>query len=159
MAARAASPPLPGSPLIADQTAVGKPMIDRLRRTQRAPRVVPVVIGVGQAAQRDGRGGWLVPKLDLVTSLQLVFQSRRLKVGSELPDTELLVRELAAFRLRRVAQNDSQDAEWRTGRHDDLVFAVALACWYADRHRPLGPEAFTTGGSELSRLMNGGMKF
>ena len=151
VAARAGTPPLCGSPLVVDQTAVGKGVIDRLRRAQPAPRVVPVVIGAGQAVQRDEKGGWLVPKKELVTCLQLALQTRRLKVAPGLPDTELLVAELAGFRLRRVALDDTKAAEWRTGRHDDLVFAVALACWYADRHRPLGPGSITMGPPTMLR--------
>jgi hypothetical protein len=159
VAARAGTSPLYRSPLVVDQTAVGKGVIDRLRRAQPAPWVVPVVIGAGQAVQQDERGGWLVPKKELVTCLQLVLQARRLKVAPELPDAELLVTELAGFRLRRVSLGDTEAAEWRAGRQDDLVFAVALACWYADRHRPLGPGAISVGVSEIARLMFGGMEF
>jgi hypothetical protein len=146
VAARADTSPLCDSPLVVDQTAVGRAVIDRLRRAQPAPRVVPVVIGAGQSAQRDEKGVWVVPKKELVTCLQLAFQTRRLKVAPGLPDTELLVTELAGFRIKRVPLSDTEASEWRTGRHDDLVFAVALACWYADRHRPLTPGAITVGG-------------
>ncbi len=45
--------------MIADQTAVGKPMIDRLRRRQRAPRVVPVVMALGRPpSATDAAAGW-----------------------------------------------------------------------------------------------------
>jgi hypothetical protein len=153
VATRAGTPPLYRSPLVVDQTAVGKTVIAKLRRAQPAPWVVPVVIGAGQEAERNKCGGWLIPKKELVTSLQLALQTRRLRVAPGLPDTELLVSELAGFRLKRVTLSDAEAAEWRTGRHDDLVFAVALACWYADRHRPLRPGAITVGGLDSARLM------
>jgi hypothetical protein len=153
VAARAGTPQLYRSPLVVDQTAVGKDVIAKLRRAHPAPWVVPVVIGVGQEAQRDDRGGWLIPKKELVTSLQLLLQGRRLNVAPGLPEAEVLTAELANFRLRRIPINETDTTEWRVGRQDDLVFAVALACWYADRHRPLGPGAITAGGSEFANLM------
>ena len=30
---------------------------------------------------------------------------------------------------------------WREGVHEDLVLAVALACWQAEREPPWGPKA------------------
>jgi len=154
VARRAGTPPLRGSPLVVDRTAVGKAIIDRLRRSNLAVKLV--VIGAGQAVLPADGGGLLVPKKDLVTGLQLLLQSRRLKVAPGLPEAEMLANELSGFRLRYVPIGDSDLAEWRVGRHDDLVFAVALACWYADRHRPLGPGAFTAGGSDLPRIMGMG---
>jgi hypothetical protein len=135
VAARAGTAALRGSPLVADGTAVGKALIDLLRRAKVA--VVPVMITAGQAVQRAEGGDWLVPKKELVTSLQLALQGRRLKVAPGLPEADLLVAELSAFRLRRVTLGDAEATEWRVGRHDDLVFAVALACWHAGRYRPL----------------------
>ena len=34
---------------------------------------------------------------------------------------------------RRTGAGNLQYAVWREGKHDDLVFAVALACWDAQR--------------------------
>jgi hypothetical protein len=56
-----------------------------------------------------------------------------------LADADILMAELSAFRLRRVSINEADDPEWRVGRYDDLVFAVAMACWYADQHPPRKP--------------------
>ena len=157
VARRAGTAPLRGSPVIVDRTAVGKAIIDRLRRSKLAVKMV--VIGAGQDVQAADGGGLVVPKKELVTSLQLLLQGRRLKVAPGLPEAEMLTAELAGFRLRRVPISETDATEWRVGRHDDLVFAVALACWHADRHRPLGPGSIGVGGSELSRLMFGGMQF
>ena len=83
--------------------------------------------------------GQSVPKKELVTALQLALQARRLKVAPDLPDAEVLSAELSAFRLRKVSINETDAAEWRVGRNDDLVFAVALACWFADQYPPQPP--------------------
>jgi hypothetical protein len=129
---RAARAPLEGSNIVVDCTAVGKAVIDRLRAANLS--LTPVVISAGLTVQQTEHGGFLVPKKDLVTGLQLALQARRLKVAPGLPDADQLGIELSAFRLRRVALGETESTEWRVGRYDDLVFAVALACWHADRY-------------------------
>ena len=47
-----------------------------------------------------------------------------------------LIDELRDFKMRppRIDPNDPES--WRDAESDDLVFAVALACWRASRHVP-----------------------
>jgi len=63
----------------------------------------------------------------------VLFQAGRLKVAAELPAARLLVEELLNFRVKINVKtaHDSYEA-WREGVHDDLVLAVALACWYEE---------------------------
>jgi hypothetical protein len=79
-------------------------------------------------------------------ALQLVLQGRRLKIAPELPQANLLTAELSAFRLKSVPLNETAVVEWREGQHDDLVFAVALAVWFAEKNPPLWPDSISTGG-------------
>jgi hypothetical protein len=137
VANRTDTTPLSGAPLVADVTAVGRQVIDRLYKLK--PRICPIVISAGQTTHWVECVGQSVPKKELVSALQLALQTRRLKVAPQLTDAELLEAELAAFRLRRVSVNEADAAEWRVGRYDDLVFAVALACWYADQYPPQKP--------------------
>jgi hypothetical protein len=88
---------------------------------------------------RDG-DVWNVPKRDLAGVVQVALQSRRLKVAAELPDAPVLMAELANFRVKiSLASHDSYGAgtgeEWRENPHDDLVLAVAIALWAAQRSR------------------------
>jgi hypothetical protein len=137
VAERTDKPPLTGSPIVVDVTAVGRQIVDRLYKSLK--RVQPIVIGAGHTPQWVERIGQMVPKKELVTGLQLALQSRRLKVAPDLPDTELLAKELSNFRLQRVSISEADAAEWRVNRNDDLVFAVALACWHADQYPPRKP--------------------
>jgi hypothetical protein len=137
VALRTANPPFSTSPLIVDVTAVGqqvKPLIYGLK-----PRIIPIVVTAGQTVHFVDGVGQAVPKKDLVSTLQLALQNRRLKVAPGLEEADLLTAELQAFRLRKVSINEADALEWRVGRYDDLVFAVALACWYADQHPPQKP--------------------
>lgn len=81
-----------------------------------------------------------MPKRDLVSTLQVLFQSGRLKVAGGLKLAPVLVEELLNFKVKINVKtaHDSYEA-WREGIHDDLVLAVALACWYGERHKRLAP--------------------
>jgi len=79
-----------------------------------------------------------VPKKELVTCLQVVMQSRRLRIARGLHEAALLVRELQQFQVKITTAANETFGVWREGQHDDLVLAVALACWWAERCPPLG---------------------
>ena len=65
-----------------------------------------------------------------------------------LPDAPVLKAELENFRVKiSLAGHDTYAAgagdEWRQGAHDDLVLAVALACWYGEQGPRVDPVAIT----------------
>jgi hypothetical protein len=73
-----------------------------------------------------------VPKRDLASVVQVLLQSSRLRIGEGLAHARTLTEELVNFRVKiTLAGHDSYGtgAEWREGNHDDLVLALALACW------------------------------
>jgi hypothetical protein len=82
----------------------------------------------------DEAGGWLVPKKSLISSLQVLLQSRRLKVAPSLPDAQVLVQELELFRMK-VTLSETDAEQWRERPHDDLVLAVAVAAWEGENLR------------------------
>src|SRR5499427_4921832 len=71
-----------------------------------------------------------VPKLTLVSRLQALLHEGRLKILRELPEAETLVRELQDFRCEFTAAGHLT-FNARSGRHDDLVLALAIAIWRA----------------------------
>jgi hypothetical protein len=92
-----------------------------------------VTITGGQSITVAEDGSRHIPKKELVTCLQLLFQGRRLQIARSLPDAGILVRELDNFRVRITAAALETFGAWREGQHDDLVLAVALAAWFAER--------------------------
>jgi hypothetical protein len=132
-------------PVVCDVTAVGPTILPVLRKAGLT-WVVPVALTTGLDAAEVDRT-WRLPKRDLVTGLQLGLQQRRLKVAPDLPEADLFVRELSAFRASVTLDPDDAVADWRARPGDDLVLAVALAIWWGNRHPP-GPPIFETGGSE-----------
>ena len=61
-------------------------------------------------------------------------------MSTALPHAETLRAELINFRARidPVTAHDSYGADWRReGGHDDILLALAVAVWYAERHQPI----------------------
>ena len=77
------TPPLRGAvTLVVDYSGVGRVLVDMLRRSSIESQIVPVTITGGQTVNEKEDGSRTVPKKDLVTSLQVLFQGRRLKVAA-----------------------------------------------------------------------------
>ena len=72
LAERTRHSPLGSSPLVVDVTAVGRQILGRLFKAVKG--VVPIVIGAGHAVQRAEGIGQMIPKKDLVTTLQLALR-------------------------------------------------------------------------------------
>jgi len=87
----------------------------------------------GDTVTHDGRY-WKCPKRDLVSVLQVLLQTKRLKIAAALPLAQTLQQELLTFHVKidsRTA-HDSYSA-WREKDYDDLVLACALACWWGEQ--------------------------
>ena len=125
--------PLSKSYLAVDYTGVGRPILDMLRRARVRARISPVLVTAGHKATADERGGWCVPRRELAANLQVLLQSRRLRVVPALPEAATLVRELSAFQVKVPSATEEELVAWREGAHDDLVLAVAVAAWIGER--------------------------
>lgn len=123
--------------VVADATGVGAPVIDMLRAARLEP--VAVTITGGDKTTKDG-DDFRVPKRDLVSAVQVLLQSERLKIARALPEAATLTSELLAFKvsvnLRGHASFGNDVGAWRENDHDDLVLSVALAAWYGEQHKP-----------------------
>jgi hypothetical protein len=124
--------------LVADQTGVGRPVVDMLRAAELSP--VAVTITGGDAATQDG-GDYRVPKRDLVSVVQVLLQSERLTIAERLKARAILTAELGAFQVSiSLKGHDSYGNDvglWRENPHDDFVLAVALACWCGENYKPV----------------------
>ncbi len=74
--------------------------------------------------------GWLVPRRDLVSSALLLFEQEQLKIAEGLDLAATLSREFQDFKPK--APKEELEG-WRLGRNDDLVIAVAMSVWAAER--------------------------
>lgn len=127
--------------LIVGVTAVGLSVGDLFAGAPAAVR--PVMITAGdQVLEANGVARW--PKRELIGLLQRRLQEKQLTVSKKLPDSGSLLEEMQGYttRVRLGAEGD----DWRRegGRLDDLVLAVALAC-FAAHNRPPDFEFYVSG--------------
>ena len=131
--------PLRNSMLAVDFTGVGRPVVDILRAAKLAARLRPILITGGHEVTRDQKtGAYHVPKKELVSTLQVLMQQGRLRVAPGIVDSrrvnlsDVLKKELANFKVKITSSANETFGTWRDGQHDDLVLAVALACWLGE---------------------------
>jgi len=113
------------SSLTVDATGVGAPVVDMLNAARLACPVKAVTITGGERASGD-----CVPKRDLMAELLVLLETRKLSIG-KLKEGARLVRELSDVRMRVSASGHARLGAEGSGEHDDLVIALALACWSA----------------------------
>ena len=121
--------------LLVDATGVGRPVVDLLRGARLQCPLVPAII-TGGTSESYAKGFRHVPKNNLITGLQIALQRGDLQIAGGMAYGAALVAEMAEMRVRISGQGNEQFAAWREGTHDDLVFAVALACWGARKAYP-----------------------
>lgn len=145
-----------GSTLVVDGTGVGAPIVDLLNQAGLKPVTIHIHGGdkvtQDESEQAAGRAkGWVMgasrrwgcPKKDLVATLQVLLQNKRLKIAAG-PLSDILATEMLDFRVKINAETAHESyAAWREAEHDDLVLAVALACWWG-QYRPFPPIMPTT---------------
>jgi hypothetical protein len=140
--------------LIVDATGVGKPVIDMLRKARLKP--VAVTITGGDSITHAAHNNFRVPKRDLVTTLQVLFQMGHIKIADSLPLAPQFIEELLSFHvnINLKTAHDSYEA-WREGIHDDLVLSVALATWFGEREisRPKARVSFIRGYSRSRHFL------
>ncbi len=134
--------------LVIDFTGVGRPVFDMFVGYGVSP--IGVTITGGDAVTSDGPV-WRVAKLVLISRVQALLHNGQLKIHKALPDAPALVAELQDFRAE-VTDTGHWKFGARSGKHDDLVLALAIALW-----RAYGGDGQRTGLLEYMRqLANGG---
>lgn len=125
-----------------DATGVGEKAVDLFRRAGLRPEVVTITSGDKAVSDRQNHR---VPKLDLISTSQVMLQNGTVRIARSLPLAEALVRELAGFRMKITVRTGVDAPAWREGAQDDLVLALATALWVADKKIKL-PRTLCFGG-------------
>jgi hypothetical protein len=133
-------PPLTGAPLCVDATGVGRAVVDLFRTSKIHGRLMPITLTGSEKRPVPAEGGWRVPKRELVGVMQVLLGGRRFQVAPALEHAKTLAKEMQTFQVKiNLATGNESFEAWRERDHDDLVLAVALACWFAERgQRPGG---------------------
>jgi hypothetical protein len=121
--------------MVVDETGVGAAVVEMLREKLGRAKVpggmLAVTITAGSQASLVDSGRWRVAKKELASVLVRLFQERRLRLA-ELAETAVLLREAQTFSVKITPAGNETFESWREGDHDDLVLALALACWAAE---------------------------
>jgi hypothetical protein len=130
--------------LAVDTTGVGRPVADMLKarledwlkRNEQDPiSCAWITITGGDSVTKAEGGGIRVPKRDLASAPLVLMQNKQLKIAQEMPLADTLKRELLNFKVKiNIATGHDSYEAWREGDHDDLVLAVAMACWCGERY-------------------------
>jgi hypothetical protein len=118
--------------VVADATGLGAPVIEMLRAARMGCDITAVTITSGDRAVQRGND-WSVPKRDLIAGVQVLLEANELRIARGLRDAGALVQELVDVRTTVRGAGRVRYGADGCGEHDDLVIALALACWRAKR--------------------------
>jgi hypothetical protein len=122
-----------GGTLVLDVTGVGRGVLHAFQQAGLAP--LAVTIHQGHNTSHRGRE-WHVPKKDLVYTLTSLGGARPvlLALGDRVPFAAEVRQEMQTFSSKiNTATAHESFAAWREQDHDDLVLALALACWWGEQ--------------------------
>lgn len=113
-----------------DATGVGGPVIDMLVLACPMADITAVYFtGTDKVTESPDKTRIAIGKEVLVSRLQVLLQCGRV----HLPPTgeaDALVKELLNYEIRVTKSANLTFGAFKAGTHDDLVTALALACWY-----------------------------
>ena len=115
-----------------DATGVGTPVVEALRKAVTRCEVNGVTITGGEHGSQRGMD-FTLPKHELISDLQLLFEKGDLGIAAGIPDALALKKELLNVRATPRGAGRVRIGADKYGEHDDLVIAVALACWRSKR--------------------------
>lgn len=133
--------------LTVDATGVGAPVVDILRAALKGllsrSRLVAATFTHGDRLDH-GPDGLRVGKAYLVSRLQALMQTDRLRLPPNHPEADAMARELADYEIRVDQDANDRYGAFKVGAHDDLVTALGLAVL----RDPRGSGIWVPGGAE-----------
>jgi hypothetical protein len=134
-----ARPPLngdgrtPPATLVIDNSGVGRAVSDVF--SEAGLRHQAVTITAGSEVASAGLDRWHVSKTHLISTVDAMLHTGTLRFAAALTEAGAMREELKDFR-RKLSDAGRATYAARTGAHDDLVLAVAIACWWISRPPP-----------------------
>jgi hypothetical protein len=123
-----------GAELIIDETGVGRAVGDIFVDAGLKPKRVTIT-GGNDPTVGHGSDRFHVPKTVLISNVDAMLHTGALRFAAALTEAEAMRDELQDFR-RKLSEAGRATYAARTGRHDDLVLAVAIAAWWIARPAP-----------------------
>lgn len=124
------TPVLCRADLIVDASGCGRPVLEMLEGKGIVKSLRGVVITAGLSESYGDDGIYRVSKAILISTMQVMLQTRTILFAEGLSETKMLVKELEGYKTC-ITPAANQTWSAREGEHDDLVLAVCLAAWWA----------------------------
>ena len=139
IAAEVRCEPLRGrTAMIIDAMGVGDMGVDYARRLGLSPMPVKVI---GEGRPHSEARYYYLPKRDMVQRISGTRAEKRLNLDLDHPLLPVLRKEVENFRIKFTNVGHDTYGAWRENEHDDLVFALGLACWWTQFATPAEMEA------------------
>ena len=119
--------------LCIDETGVGRAVGDIF--TEAGLKAVKVSITAGAEVTCVGTDRWHVSKSVLISTVDAMLHTSVLRFAAALTEAGAMKDELLDFR-RHLGVAGRATYQARTGKHDDLVLAVAIGCWWLNLPPP-----------------------
>jgi len=116
--------------LTVDSTGVGRPLVDMLKEHLAGTAVSLSAATFVHGDRLDGHAGsreLRVGKAYLVSRLQALIQTDRMRLPAGHPEAQAMARELADYEIKVDQNANDTYGAFRVGTHDDLVTALGLA--------------------------------
>jgi hypothetical protein len=124
--------------LVIDETGVGRAVGDIFADAGLRPIRISIIAGSDVTCA--GADRWHVAKTILISTVDALLHTGTLRFAAALSEAGAMKGELQDFR-RKLSDAGRATYAARTGAHDDLVLAVAIAAWHASR--PVQEQAST----------------
>jgi hypothetical protein len=134
-----------------DATGAGIPIADMFREADLRARLVEISFTSGQETRQEGGGGaYYVPKKTLIGGLGLVVETGRLVLAEGMKFADVLRREFESF-TQTLSASGRSTFEAASGAHDDLLSALAMSVFLAEKEGGSGGWTVESGGVPPTR--------
>lgn len=115
--------------LVVDYGGPGRPVVDLFE--EHDLNLVAITTTGGLEAVWKSGTRVTVPKRELITSLEVAFQSYKLMVHKNISFLKDLEKEILNFEATTRARNNVK-LEAAYAHHDDIIMSISMAIWYAE---------------------------
>jgi len=113
--------------LIVDHTGVGRPVVDLLNDYNI--NTIGLTITGGHKSNWSTGRSVTVPKIELISRLQVAIQCCKLQLAKGVKCLDVLIKELINF---TITSGRGIKMEAASGHHDDTVMSLAMVVWYIE---------------------------
>jgi len=115
--------------LVIDATGVGEAVAEMFVSAELNPVWIKITSGNKYNPTDEG---YNVPKLEIISVLQVLLQNARYKVSKKLQLASHFLKELQNFKYKMSDSGIMTMEADKETIHDDLVLSVGIAMWYAE---------------------------